>query len=234
MNDYLIYMHVKKTDKTPFYIGKGKINRAHTKKGRSKYWQNTANKYGFEVKIIENNLSEDEALKKEIYWIKEIGRADLNLGPLVNLTDGGEGFRGIHTEETKKKISLNNAKGFKGKTHSEESKKKMSYSKKGSKSFWLGKERSKEMKSIISKTHKGNKYMLGKTHSEESKKKMSYSHLNKGTKKVNKITIEGVLICSYNSIKEAAILNNTKPGMISRVCRGERNLHLGFKWYTPD
>ena len=187
MNDYLIYMHVKKTDKTPFYIGKGKINRAHTKKGRSKYWQNTANKYGFEVKIIENNLSEDEALKKEIYWIKEIGRADLNLGPLVNLTDGGEGFRGIHTEETKKKISLNNAKGFKGKTHS-----------------------------------------------EESKKKMSYSHLNKGTKKVNKITIEGVLICSYNSIKEAAILNNTKPGMISRVCRGERNLHLGFKWYTPD
>jgi group I intron endonuclease len=234
MNDYLIYMHIKKTDKTPFYIGKGKIDRAYTKKGRNKYWHNIVNKYDFEVEILESNLIENEALKKEIYWIKKIGRFDLNLGPLVNMTDGGEGFRGNHTKETKQKISLNNARSFKGKIHSEESKKKMSNSKKGSKCYWLGKERSEEMKKIISKTHKGNNYRLGKTHSEESKKKMSNSKLNKGTKKVHKLTVEGKFLCEYTSIKEAAFLNSTKPGMISRVCRGERNSHLGFIWYTPD
>lgn len=110
MNNFYIYLHIKSTTGEPFYVGKGKGNRSESKIGRNKYWNNIVNKYGYDVIFLETDLTEEEAFKKEIYWIKRIGRYDLGNGPLVNMTDGGSGGATTigmkHTQETKDKISL--------------------------------------------------------------------------------------------------------------------------------
>jgi len=60
---------------------------------------------GFEPIIIRiyENLYEDQAFETEIFMIRQIGRRDLDLGPLVNLSAGGEGNSGyIQTIEHKR------------------------------------------------------------------------------------------------------------------------------------
>ena len=55
--------------------------------------------------ITVNNISHEESRKIEISYIEKVGRYDLRLGPLTNLTNGGDGSYGIiMSEETKIKI----------------------------------------------------------------------------------------------------------------------------------
>ena len=85
-----------------YYMGGGKnIKRAIKKYGRE----------NFKKEIIEYNIqSREEANKKEMYYIS----LERNNGKSqYNITAGGDGFRGNHTEETKKKIS----KASKGNTY---------------------------------------------------------------------------------------------------------------------
>jgi hypothetical protein len=124
-NIFYIYAHINPLNGIPFYIGKGKGNRAYTKQSRSKWWLNTVNKYGFDVILLEEQLFELEAFVKETYWIKRIGRKDLNIGSLINMSFGGEGNSGrVFSEEHKLKIKLNH-KGMLGKKTSEETKEKI-------------------------------------------------------------------------------------------------------------
>jgi hypothetical protein len=127
----------------PIYIGKGKDKRYKRLDNRNKYFKNKINK----IKISElepiifklhENLNEKQSFDLETKLIKEIGRLDLGTGPLVNMTDGGEGSSGcIVSEEiknnTKKRmIGQNNPMfgkcvyGMLGKKHKEESKKLIS------------------------------------------------------------------------------------------------------------
>jgi hypothetical protein len=80
-NDYYIYLHIKKNDGEPFYVGKGIKNRCNNVNGRNKYWKNIVNKYGFDIIKLDENLNENEAYKLETYWINRIGRKDLNMKP---------------------------------------------------------------------------------------------------------------------------------------------------------
>lgn len=224
-----VYLHIKLTNGEPFYVGKGKDNRAFDKRQRSKWWNNIVNKYGYDIIFIEKGLTNDEAIEREIYWIDRIGRKDKNKGPLVNMTDGGEGFRGKHTEESKKKISINNARGFSGKSHSDESKKKISEKNIGNSNANDNKKTEAGLKKI-SETSKGNTYMKGKTHSDEVKNKISESRKGKNTKIVYKFDLNGNLINEYESLNKAAELNKTTTQMISRVCRGIRNKHNDYIW----
>lgn len=108
-NRFYIYLHIKSTNGEPFYVGKGMGNRKIEKRGRTKYWHNVVNKYGYEVILLEDNLTNEEAYKKETYWIERIGRKDIGLGPLLNFTNGGEGMIGYkHTDYAKNKISESN------------------------------------------------------------------------------------------------------------------------------
>ena len=87
----VVYKHIRKDTNEVFYIGIGSIKRAHSTKGRNQYWTNIVNKAGYEVIIISEGLSWEEACIEEIKLIKEYGRKDLNTGPLTNMTDGGDG-----------------------------------------------------------------------------------------------------------------------------------------------
>ena len=100
----VVYKHIRKDTNEVFYIGIGSIKRAHSTKGRNQYWYNIVNKAGYEVVIIKEGLSWEEACIEEIKLIKEYGRKDLNTGPLTNMTDGGDGSPNvIQTEEKKAK-----------------------------------------------------------------------------------------------------------------------------------
>lgn len=106
---YYIYLHIKLTNGSPFYVGKGKDRRALCKRSRSIHWHNIVKKHGYDIIILEDDISEDEANILEKYWIKRIGRYDLKEGPLVNFTDGGEGSSGRPmNQKTKDILSLSN------------------------------------------------------------------------------------------------------------------------------
>ena len=56
------------------------------------------------IKVLEN-VTEQEAFDEEIRLIAIYGRADKNLGPLTNMTDGGEGAVGlVWTKESKENL----------------------------------------------------------------------------------------------------------------------------------
>jgi len=101
-------------DYSPFYVGKGKGNRidqhdnpidTKSKKNATIVKLKKANLEAIKIKLFEN-LSESSAFEIEKSIIKTVGRFDLGEGPLLNLTNGGDGASGsIHSEETKKKRS---------------------------------------------------------------------------------------------------------------------------------
>lgn len=100
--DFYVYLHKKKTTGEVFYVGKGSGNRAWNKESRSEFWKKIANKHGYTVEIHSDNLQEWYAFELEKDLISYYGRRQLGLGPLVNLSDGGEGTGGwIPTQEFK-------------------------------------------------------------------------------------------------------------------------------------
>jgi hypothetical protein len=140
MSNNCVYFHVNPIKQEIFYVGIGNKNRPDSKQNRNKYWHNTVNKYGYVVVIIEKYLEWSKAIEREKYYIKLIGRKDLNLGTLLNMTDGGEGNQNIiMTKESNLKRSLAmkgrvpSNKGMLRIGHTEETKEKMRKAKIGKK-----------------------------------------------------------------------------------------------------
>ena len=152
MNNNCIYYHLKPCGEV-FYIGIGNDKRPNSKQNRNKYWHNIIKKYGYEVQVLKNDLSWEDAIELEILLISWFGRKDLKLGTLVNMTDGGEGNKNIvMTPESNMKRSLASKgipktnRGIKRKGHSQETRDKMSLAKKGIKTQPHSKERKAKMR----------------------------------------------------------------------------------------
>jgi hypothetical protein len=122
--EYYTYAFLRE-DKTPYYIGKGKGNRAYRRKRNDIKPPKDKSRIIF----LKQNLLEQEAFKHEKYMIAVFGRIDLGTGILHNKTNGGDGSSGrIVNEGTKRKLS----EAQTGKTHSEETRRKMSEAHKNS------------------------------------------------------------------------------------------------------
>ncbi len=114
----IIYQHKRKDTNEVFYVGIGRaINRAHTKKSRNQHWHNIVNKVGYDVEILYEDISWEEACKKEVELIKKYGRMDLKQGSLVNMSDGGDGLHNPSQDtRNKMKTGLGKEPWNKGKT----------------------------------------------------------------------------------------------------------------------
>jgi hypothetical protein len=99
-NRFYTYAYLRE-DRTPYYIGKGKGNRAFIKSRKSAKPPKDITRIIF----LKQNITEEEAFKHEKYMIAVLGRKDLGTGILRNLTDGGQGSSGaIRSEEWKRNI----------------------------------------------------------------------------------------------------------------------------------
>jgi hypothetical protein len=88
-------------DGTPYYVGKGKGNRAFLTNKHSVECPGDTSRI-----VIQNYESEAEAFEAEKFFIAFYGRVDLGTGCLRNYTDGGEGLAGLlRTNSHSQKIS---------------------------------------------------------------------------------------------------------------------------------
>jgi len=209
--EYYTYAYLRE-DRTPYYVGKGKDNRAYRKR------KNEINPPKDKSRIIflKQNLTEEEAFKHEVYMIAVLGRKDLGTGILRNKTNGGEGSSGaIVSEETRRKkseaIKGENNPAY-GKSPSEESRRKQSERMKGKNNPNYGKTHSEETRKIISEKIKGklagkNNPNYGKSPSEETRRKISEK--NKGKKH-----------------------SEETKRKISEAKKGENNPSYGKKWWN--
>lgn len=152
-----VYKHIRKDTNKPFYFGIFENQyRPYEKSRRNDIWDKIVAKTDYEVQIIKEGLTWEEACQMERDLIKEYGRIDKGTGILANLTDGGDGTVGlVRTEEHCDKIS----KALKGRKLSQDSKDKVSQTLKeyfkSNENPWKGKKHSEETKQKLSNSHKG-------------------------------------------------------------------------------
>jgi hypothetical protein len=97
---YYVYAYIRKSNNTPYYIGKGKGRRFIEKHlvqvpvDRSR------------IVIMEQDLTEVGALALERRMIRWYGRKDLRTGVLENRTDGGEGTSGYRKSDVSVKQAI--------------------------------------------------------------------------------------------------------------------------------
>lgn len=202
-----LYRHIRLDNNLPFYIGIGSdsdYKRANSKHNRNKYWKNIIKKTTYKVDIIFNDLSWEEACKKEIEFITLYKNYNIKL---ANLTMGGEGLFQPNNEIIKK-IS-NSKKGIKnpmyGKSWSIEKKQQMIQRMTGPNNPNYAKTISDKQKEIISNAQKG------RIKSKEEKEKI-YS---KTRKKVIDLTNNII----YNSIQDVAKVFEKSPSHMTRLIK---------------
>ncbi len=101
-NDFYTYAYLRE-DKTPYYIGKGCGRRYRVKQGRVICPPTDLSR----IVILKKDLTEEEAVRHEIYMISILGRKDINTGILRNRTNGGDGVTGLtHTKESRNKMRI--------------------------------------------------------------------------------------------------------------------------------
>jgi hypothetical protein len=108
-----LYRHIRTDKNEVFYVGIGlTADRAFSKEGRSDFWKRVIAKTSYEIEILFEDITWEEACLKEIEFIALYGRKPT--GSLVNLTAGGEGFSASHSSLSKAKISESKKGIFKG------------------------------------------------------------------------------------------------------------------------
>jgi hypothetical protein len=209
-----LYRHIRLDKNEPFYIGIGSdsaYKRAYEKSNRNKYWKNISNKTEYQVEIILEDLTWEEACEKEKEFIKLYGRILEGFGTLCNITEGGDGVLGMkHTEETKNKIRKDNKRPEK---------------------MLVCMENLKKMQTPEAKA----KALANRDYEQISKKRVlntDYSKIKKASEKaVIQYSLGGVLIKTWNSITEACSnIMNLHDTNVSKCCKGLRKEAGGFIW----
>lgn len=253
---YYVYEWFIKGNNEIFYVGKGCGNRATSNKDRNLYFKHIKAKYDCDYRIVKDNLTEQEALDFELKYGTELKnkgqcKASFAFGgkekyisqetrqkiskslKANNQKAWNSGIKNPYSDETLKKMSIakvgtkqneetkkRRSKALKGHKVSQETRHKMSISSMGEKNPMYHKKQSQE--TINKRVNK----LLGHTVSEETKKLIGIAN----GKKVIQKDLNDNVIAIYESASKAAQKTNSNNSKISRVCRGERKTHNGYKW----
>lgn len=215
----------------PFYVGKGTRGRmnAHLSPLNLKKTDYKSNKLrkiissGFnpiKYKLYEN-ISNDTAIQIEIDIVSKIGRFDKNKGPLLNMTDAGEGMSG-NISKLRKRITQTKLDGtiiihesiIACAVYNNMAQEHVIRICKGIRS---GKKSGMFFRyTDNTKYYAKNDYLL--TRDDPRKKK------------IYQLDIYGNIIKEYKSAADAAKVFNTKPGNINHSCKSINTISNGFKW----
>ena len=96
-NTFYTYSYLRKSDGTPYYVGKGRGKRVYDSSHNVKVPDDKDR-----IIFLKQNLTEEEAFNHEKYMIAVLGRKDLGTGILRNMSDGGEGHSNPSPESRRK------------------------------------------------------------------------------------------------------------------------------------
>jgi hypothetical protein len=225
---YYVYGYKRKDYGTYFYIGKGCGNRMYSNVSRSEHFMNIKNKCDYEVVIIKDNLTEDEAYAFEQEMISNlIHNEGYSIGikgyqrnegrHLVNHTLGGDGALGHRdSDETRKRKSESRM----GIRLSDETKQKLSEINTGENHPNYGKHLSEETKNKIGDANRG------RERTPEWLEKLSKSHMGQispNRKRVHCIELDLYFDSITQAMYEMKNTYNIKCGNVGQVCDGKRN-----------
>ena len=134
----VVYRHRRGDTGEVFYVGIGRRReRAYSNKSRNRHWHRIVSNVEYEVDVLIEGASWEQAVEVEIGLIASYGRRDLGTGSLVNLTNGGDGQLGTVRSEERRKQQSDRMTGEKNpmyrKNHSEDTRQKISEAGKGRK-----------------------------------------------------------------------------------------------------
>ena len=104
--DKRVYCHISDVDNSIFYVGAGGYYRPTRKAQRTSAWKDIADK-GYSVRILKDNLSQEDALELENLIIETIGYDNLTNTGAGRNTSWNKGLS--YEKDTRNKISLNSA-----------------------------------------------------------------------------------------------------------------------------
>lgn len=217
---YFVYKHKNKIN-GKCYIGitcaKNPNNRWSNGLGyKSQVFYRAIQKYGwnnFEHIILYENLSKKQAIEQEIKLIREYKAGGL----CYNITDGGEGSKGVAMPQTTKEALR---KANTGRICSEETKKKISESEKGKKCSEKNKQLYRDL-------------YTGKSLSEEHKEKIKRN--NKKAKAVILVDLQTKEEIEFSSGRQASLwLGLSEDAVTKAISKGHLLKNKRYKAYRNE
>ena len=107
LEDTYNYIDYRKDDNSPFYVGIGNSKRINNY-NRNKFHTAVKNKHGMYRVVIQGPVTWDQACATEINLISEYKNKGYKL---TNITEGGEGKKGVPTSQKQKEATSYRSKG---------------------------------------------------------------------------------------------------------------------------
>jgi len=229
-----VYIHRRLDNNEPFYVGIGVPGRALSRSGRTKHWRNIVAKHGVKIDYVVKGVSRAEAVDLEVLLISWIGRTLLGSGPLVNITDGGEGCPGRDL----------------GKKLSDDHRQKLAAAKIGTKQAestvtkrvgkLVGQKRTAEQRAkFVELANSRSQEHLAKISAALTGRKLSKDHIN-AIRAARSVRIQIVGGRSFESVAEAVAWlreGGFPKAVVGNLCacaKGRKNTAYGYKWEYID
>jgi hypothetical protein len=206
-----LYRHIRLDKNCPFYVGIGTTDdsylRAYSAKNRNIHWNRIISKTDYEVEVILDGLTKEQAIEKEYEFISIYKRV-VDGGTLCNISQGGMG--GCMSDEVNKSRS----KTLLGRRLSDETKEKI---------------RKKAIGRIISDDVKAKMSISQKLYGERPWLS-GKGHLNGRAIKIYQYSKSGEFIREWECMKYAADELGVSSSSICGALSGYKKTCAGYIW----